>query len=1167
MMDEHRICFGPHRNTAAVFNQDLQRVCILQGPTAVKYSTVKDELIKDLLGNITSCLSSSTPMGTTEKLCDEDLEGEELWTKEELGILVFNTEDGSGMRDSETSITRSLCNQIFMSPIHWMLATGFPETATHVIDFGRGVRVVTLGDNGCGEAELFDTEEVKYDEWWSKKYTPKLVKTSGTIHLDTPFSCLLGKPPIMVAGMTPTTVKVGFVSVVLSAGYHIKLAGGGHYNPAALRAKVAEIQAQIPTGVGLTLNALYINPRQFGFQFPLWQEMRHKGLPIEGFCVAAGVPSTEKAAEIIDGLRKAGIWHVLFKPGLVDGIRQVVNIAKSNPDSPIILQWTGGRAGGHHSYEDFHTPVLPKEKRSPWLAVRKAEIIGKLNADFAKPWFGWKKDGSVTLDLGDMTYEEVALHMVRLMYVSRQKERFAGVNGGLKASVLQSFTELDDPSKFVESFFDKYPASKTQLLTAEDHAYFLTISQHAGQKPVPFIPILDSNFEAWFKKDSLWAAEDIEAVFDQDPQHVCILQGPIAVKYSTVKDEPIKDLLGNITSSLVMKLLEHSYGSDVSKVPTVDYLAPVPEETETPDSVYEETATSMTYTVGDIIPDTKEWLQALSGSELGWLKALLTSDTIVQDTAYIDNPLQCALAPRRGQKVVIGMEKGAGRSHGTHKPDFKAVEIQYTASSNLIDITFYEDRHDVSIPLALQFKYIPSTGQLQEIINYNIEGQQYVCTGELLALQMMTNVLNYLKVQKIDIQKLTEQFAVEKIKEILGDIVMECFERSKEQQRAEGYIKLEHGFATVPLPGIDVPFHSHYLWAGVIPFRAYLSKKINLSLLNLDMLIGKCIPNLVTKPFDITREYAQLIYDQMSSPHLDKVLKKWDHDDWTSKLKHHMKGYQLSGNLTSAKLPAYINKDHAVLVSGVNSYIAVWVVRTLLEKGYSVHRTVRSEEKAVHLRQLFSSYGDKHEVIIIEDITKEGAFDKAVKGIDAIEHMASPFHMNAYDPDELIIPAVNGTVGMLKSALKYGQSVKRIMITSSGAAVLCDTTTPSTFSKLNWNEQCLEIVREKGHEAPNMMKYRASKTLAEKAAWEFWNKHKASVGWDLTVLNPPYVFGRQKLAYTILVELLSYQFASPLGPSPMLTGMATRTVKAKYEVQNESQPSISQDQKNCVKAL
>jgi len=59
-----------------------------------------------------------------------------------------------------------------------------------------------------------------------------------------------------------------------------------------------------------------------------------------------------------------------------------------------------------------------------------------------------------------------------------------------------------------------------------------------------------------------------------------------------------------------------------------------------------------------------------------------------------------------------------------------------------------------------------------------------------------------------------------------------------------------------------------------------------------------------------------------------------------------------------------------VLVSGANGYVAIWIVRTLLEKGYCVRGTVRSEEKATHLRQLFNSYGDKHEVVIVEDITK-----------------------------------------------------------------------------------------------------------------------------------------------------------------------------------------------------
>jgi fatty acid synthase subunit alpha, fungi type len=55
---------------------------------------------------------------------------------------------------------------------------------------------------------------------------------------------------------------------------------------------------------------------------------------------------------------------------------------------------------------------------------------------------------------------------------------------------------------------------------------------------------------------------------------------------------------------------------------------------------------------------------------------------------------------------------------------------------------------------------------------------------------------------------------------MLIDVVKSCHDRSKEQQQAEGYIKLERGFATIPLPGIDVPFHSRYLWAGVMPFRA-----------------------------------------------------------------------------------------------------------------------------------------------------------------------------------------------------------------------------------------------------------------------------------------------------------------------------------------------------------
>ena len=127
--------------------------------------------------------------------------------------------------------------------------------------------------------------------------------------------------------------------------------------------------------------------------------------------------------------------------------------------------------------------------------------------------------------------------------------------------------------------------------------------------------------------------------------------------------------------------------------------------------------------------------------------------------------------------------------------------------------------------------------------------------------------------------------------------------------------------------------------------------------------------------------------------------------------------------------------------------------------------------------------------------------------MDAIAHTASPFHFKVVEPEELVVPAVHGTTGVLASALKNAPSVKRIVITSSCAAVLTPAPDPRTFSEDNWNEASIVEVKEKGKDATAIAKYRASKTLAERAAWDFWNGHKSEVGWDLVVLNPPFVFG------------------------------------------------------------
>lgn len=236
---------------------------------------------------------SSYLQAATPKVVNEDLNNEELWSPSELKLAVYHTETGQDLREIKSSLTQSLVSQIFTQPIYWTKATNFPTTATHAIDFGpggmsgigpltqrnwegRGIRVLIPGANGKTGSEIYQSTLIR-EEKWSEKLQPSLVKTKdGKIHLDTPFSRLLGKPPLMVAGMTPSTVKGGFVSAVLNAGYHIELAGGGHYNAKMLRAKVAEIQSKIEPGNGLTLNALYINQRQFTFQLPLWQQMRQE---------------------------------------------------------------------------------------------------------------------------------------------------------------------------------------------------------------------------------------------------------------------------------------------------------------------------------------------------------------------------------------------------------------------------------------------------------------------------------------------------------------------------------------------------------------------------------------------------------------------------------------------------------------------------------------------------------------------------------------------------------------------------------------------------------------------------------------------------------------------------------------------------------------------------
>ncbi|KAF8873071.1 D-lactaldehyde dehydrogenase [Infundibulicybe gibba] len=206
---------------------------------------------------------------------------------------------------------------------------------------------------------------------------------------------------------------------------------------------------------------------------------------------------------------------------------------------------------------------------------------------------------------------------------------------------------------------------------------------------------------------------------------------------------------------------------------------------------------------------------------------------------------------------------------------------------------------------------------------------------------------------------------------------------------------------------------------------------------------------------------------------------------------------------------AVIQPGTKVLVSGANGFIAIWIVKNLLERGYDVRGVVRSAGKGKYLQDTFAEHGNRLEIAIVEDITKDGAFDEAVKGVNGIMHTASPVTLDIDNPQSVIEPAVKGTLGILKSAIKNGSpSLKRVVFTSSCAAVRNEMTSRAEpFTENNWNDASVQVVEEKGRDAASISKYRASKTLAEKAAWDLYNEHKSELKWDFAVIIPPYVFG------------------------------------------------------------
>ncbi|KAJ2818316.1 fatty acid synthase alpha subunit Lsd1, partial [Coemansia erecta] len=165
---------------------------------------------------------------------------------------------------------------------------------------------------------------------------------------------------------------------------------------------------------------------------------------------------------------------------------------------------------------------------------------------------------------------------------------------------------------------------------------------------------------------------------------------------------------------------------------------------------------------------------------------------------------------------------------------------------------------------------------LLEIVNHNVENWQYVVAGELRLLDTMTNVLNFIFSQKIDVSKLIQEMPLEAVQEQLGKIIDGAVAKADAKQARDGFIHLERGQSTIPLLGIDVPFHSSFLLSGVGPFRNFLLKKMLVNDIDYSLLKHLYVPNLTARPFEVSRDYFEEVHELTGSARIAKALKSWD---------------------------------------------------------------------------------------------------------------------------------------------------------------------------------------------------------------------------------------------------------------------------------------------------
>lgn len=191
-----------------------------------------------------------------------------------------------------------------------------------------------------------------------------------------------------------------------------------------------------------------------------------------------------------------------------------------------------------------------------------------------------------------------------------------------------------------------------------------------------------------------------------------------------------------------------------------------------------------------------------------------------------------------------------------------------------------------------------------------------------------------------------------------------------------------------------------------------------------------------------------------------------------------------------------MNDKGLVTVTGASGFIALHTIRELLGQGYSVRGTVRDTGRVDRLVAVLSKYCDVTNLSFVRaDLGEDSGWTEAMNGADYLLHMASPLPAEApQDENELIVPARDGALRAIRAAVDAG--VRRIVMTSSIAAISGGHDKSLTLDESHWSDI-----------AKNIGAYPKSKTIAERAAWDYINSLPEDSKPEFTVINPGFVLG------------------------------------------------------------